>query len=268
MRLPCALAAVTLALAACGGGGDSGSDGGPGVQPPAPVLVNPALAMQGFWSGAVTTAPDGATRSSAVVMPDGTAWVVFETATATTAVAKIALTGTAVNETDATAAGSGNYYRLPTATQASTRSAASASATASTKGTFAGSITVTGNAATGFNWASVAGFTTQSLAADVVGTWNGSAGGSAVQVSWGILSTGALTGNSSTGCTYSGTLKPSAGTAVYDLVVAEDCAGTVRNMTGIATLSSTSASTSKNSLRVVFTADANATGGLFALTKQ
>jgi hypothetical protein len=265
LQLPFALAACTLALVACGGGGGGGggSDGG-SVQPPPPVLVNPALAMEGFWTGNVTAAPDGATRSEAVVMPDGTEWVLFENATAITAVAKLALTGTAVNSTDATVTGTGNYYRLSNGT----RTAATESGTASTSGSFTGTVTVSGNAATSFTWASVAGFTTQSLASDVVGTWNGSAGGGAVQVSWAINASGTVTGTSTTGCTYSGTLRPSTGTAVYDVAVAENCAGTVRNMSGIATLRSTSSTTSKNALNVVFTADAGASGGLFSLVKQ
>jgi hypothetical protein len=273
-----AVATCTLALAACGGGGGSpgvtsGGNNNGGVTPPPPVLVNAALAMQGFWTDAVpvTAAPDGATRSEAVVMPDGTGWVVFENDTAPTAVARIALTGIAVNATDATATGSGNYYRLNNINPQlnGTRIAASATGTASTRGTFTGTITVTGNAATSFNWASVAGFTTQSLAADVVGTWNTTAGSAAVVLSWTISSTGAVSGNGSTGCTYAGTLTPSPGTAVYDLSVAENCAGIVRNLAGIATLASTSTSTTgANTLRVVFTADAGATGGLFALTRQ
>jgi hypothetical protein len=259
LRLAATLAACTLALAACGGGGGDGGTGTGTVNPPPTVLVNPALAMQGFWSGAVTAAPDGATRSSAVVMPDGTSWVVFESATAPTAVARIGLTGTAVNETDATATGSGNYYRLSDGV----RSAATASGTASTKGTFSGNVTVSGNAASNFDWTPTAGFTTQSVASDVVGRWNGTAGRAAIQVSWTIDAAGTVSGSSSTGCTYSGSLKPDAGTAVYDMAVAENCAGTVRNLAGIATLVA-----NKSSLRVVFTADAGASGGLFALARQ
>ena len=267
LRLSFALAACVLALAACGGGGgDSGGSGG-SVQPPAPILVNPALALQGFWSGPVTAAPDAATRSSAIVMPDGTSWIVFENDGAPTAVARIQLTASAVNGTDATVTGSGNYYRLGTVT----RSTASESGTASTNGTFTGTVAVAGNAATRFNWVSAAGFTTQSVAADVVGTWNGTGGFGAAQVSWAISSTGAVSGNSSAGCIYAGTLRPSTGTAVYEVSVVEDCSSTggpVRNMSGIAILAGTNLGTTRNALRVVFTADAGTTGGLFALSRQ
>jgi hypothetical protein len=261
LRLSCAAAVCALALVACGGGGGSpgtNPNGGSGnVQPPTPTVVDPALALEGFWFGPMTTGPDGATDAEAVVMPDGTAWVVFETSSAPTAVAKIALSGTGVNATDATVTGSGNYYRLSDGT----RLTATQTGTASTRGTFTGTVTVTGNTPANFNWASSPGFTTQSLATDVVGTWNGALG--TTQVSWGVNTAGVLSGNGSTGCTYTGTVRPSTGTAVFDVSVAEDCAGVARNLSGIATLS-----TDKATLRFIFTANAGATGGLVTLARQ
>jgi hypothetical protein len=259
LQLAFALAACTVTLVACGGGGGDPGATAPPPPPPAPVLVDPAVAMRGFWSGNVTTAPDGATRASAVVMPDGTGWVVLESNTAPVAVARIPFTGAALNDTDATVSGGGSYYRLSDGA----KSAVSASGTASTKGTFKGNATVTGNAASAFDWVSTAGFTTAAQQADVVGTWNGTAGSGAVQVTWIISTAGAVTGSSSTGCGYAGTVKPSTGTAVYDVNVTEDCAGTVRAMNGIATLVA-----NKTSLRVVFTAEAGASAGLFSLNKQ
>ena len=252
LQLSCALAACTVALAACGGGGGGGGE----TPPPA---VDPSVAMRGFWGGTMTGAPDGATRSAAVVMADGTAWVVLESATAPTAVARIPLTGTGVNTTDATVTGNGFYYRLGDGA----RLAVSASGTASTKGTFKGTATANGTAPAGFDWTSVPGFTTPAQAADVVGTWAGTAGAGAVTITWSVSAAGAVTGSSSTGCAYSGTLRPAAGTAVYDLSVAEDCAGTVRALSGIATLFA-----GKTSLRAAFTTDSGTKADLVVLGKQ
>ena len=267
-RLGLALAGCVLALAGCGGGGGSSGDEDDGiVTPPGSVLVNPALAMQGFWNGILGTPLDGATRSSAIVMPDGTAWVVFENDTGPTALAKMALTGSGVNETDATAAGVGDYYRFST----TTRSTATANGTASTRGTFTGNINVaTGALATPFSWLTVAGFTTPAVAADVVGRWNGPRSDNGIPVSWVIDSTGVISG-ATLGCTYAGTLRPSnTGTAVYDLGLVEDCTaggGAVRTLNGIASLGSTG-SAPRNALRVVFTANGGSSAGVFALTKQ
>lgn len=268
-RLLLALAACTLALAACGGGGGGGGDDEAGATAPPPAsLVDPSLAMRGFWSGALGTAVDGATRSSATVMPDGTAWVVFEGDTAPTGVAKIALTGTGLNETDARVAGTGDYYRSGTAIN---RNAATANGTASTKGTFTGTLNVAGNVASTFNWTSVAGFASPAVAADLAGRWNGSRTNSDFPAGWVIDSAGAVSGTT-LGCTYTGTATPTAGTAVYGVTVVEDCSSSdrgVRTMSGIGILASTSTFTAnKNALRVVFTIDGGASAGVFTFTRQ
>lgn len=259
------LVACTAALAACGGGGGEAAAPAPAPAPappaaPAPAPVSPRAVSQGFWTGAVTNGPEASTRASTVIMPDGTAWVAHETTTAVTGVSKVTLTGTPVNATTATFTGTGNYYSLTGAA----RQALTATATASTAGTLTGTTAITGNPAGTFNWASVAGYTTAATAADVTGTWRGTAGGNVVQVTWAVTAAGSLSGSSTTGCTYNGLLKPtSAPVAVYDFSITEDCAGAAKAMIGIATLN-----TGKTSLRVVFTADSDVTGGLFALTKQ
>ena len=63
-------------------------------------------------------------------------------------------------------------------------------------------------------------------------------------------------------------MKPSAGSiAVYDVAVTETCAGVVRDLAGVATLRA-AAGAVPASLRVIFTAESGATGGLLALDKQ
>jgi hypothetical protein len=269
LRLLPALAACALALAGCGGGGGSSGDGDDGIDPPPTTgLVNPALAMQGFWTGILGNALDGATRSSAIVMPDGTAWIVFENDTGPLALAKMALIGTAVNATDATAAGTGDYYRFANAL----RGTATANGTASTRGTFTGNINVTsGGVATSFSWLAVEGFTTPAAASDLVGRWNGPRSDNGIPVSWTIDAAGLISGTT-LGCTYAGTLRPSnTGTAVYDLSVVEDCSaggGAVRTLSGLGSLGNTSSSNPRNSLRVVFTANGGASAGVFSLARQ
>ncbi len=256
------LVACTAALAACGGGGGGGDEVAAPAPPPAPAPapVAPLAVSQGFWTGAVTNGPETSTRASTVIMPDGTAWVAHETTTAVTGISKVTLSGTPVNSTTATYTGTGDYYSLT----GSARQALTATATASTAGTLTGTTAITGNPAGTFNWTSVAGYTTAATAADVTGKWSGTAGGNVVQVTWTVTAAGSLSGSSTTGCTYNGTLKPtSAPVAVYDFSITEDCAGTAKAMLGIATLNN-----GKTALRVVFTADSNVTGGLFALTKQ
>ena len=251
-----AMSACAATLVACGGGGGGGEAPAPA---PAPAPVDPSVAMRGFWSGTVAPAPDGTTRASAVIMPSGVAWVVYESSTATTAVSRVALTGTAVNTTDATVSGNGSYFRLSDGV----KNTVAVTGTASTAGTLKGTSTVTGNAASTFDWTAVSGFTTAAQQADVAASWRGTVGAGAVQVTWTISGTGAVTGTSTTGCAYTGTVTPNAGIAVYNVTVAEDCAGTVKNMSGIATLAS-----NKTSLRVVFTADSEASGGLISFAKQ
>lgn len=250
------LAACAAALAACGGGGGGGGDA------PAANLVDPASILQNFWSGAVANGADGATRASAVVMPDGTAWVAMESPLAVVGVAKVALSGTAVDAQSATFTGSGNYYSLAGGaaqplTAAGTVSAASLSGTATTA---AGT--------SDLNWTPVTApsFAAAAQPADVQATWTATVGGGALVVTWTIDAAGALTGATNTGCTYTGTVKPSAGgIAVYDVAAAEACGGppaTTRNLAGIATLNA-----AKTSLRVMYTAEAGASAGVLAFSK-
>lgn len=253
-----AIAACAAALTACGGGG-GGEVVDTSTPTPVPVRVDPNLAMQGIWSGSVAPAPDGTTRAEAVVMPNGIAWVIYESDTAPTAVARVALLGTGLNATDADVSGPGSYFRLSDGVKGSV----ALRGTASTAGTFKGTSTVAGNAAGTFSWTSQAGFTTPAAQSDVTGTWKSTAGGGVRTTTWTINSAGAVTGTSSTGCTYTGTVTPNAGTAVYNAAVSEDCAGTVKAMTGIGRLAA-----AKTSLVLVFTADSEASGGLFQFTKQ
>lgn len=250
------VAFCAAALAACGGGGGGG--GGDTTTP----LVDPSAILQNFWSGTMTNAADGATRASAVIMPNGTAWVAMESAAAVVGVAKVALAGTAVDATSANISGTGVYFTLPNgAAQALT---AAGTVTASS---LAGTATSPAGTAT-LDWTPVTtpSYSSAAQASDLTGAWRGTLGGSVVVVDWSLDAAGTLTvGTTSTGCTYTGTVKPSSAgaIAVYDVSVAETCGVTTRNLAGIATLTA-----SKTSLRVMYTANADTGGGVIALTKQ
>jgi hypothetical protein len=94
----------------------------------------------------------------------------------------------------------------------------------------------------------------------VQGRWSGLQG--AVSVIWDIDSAGKLTGTSTTGCTYTGTITPNASpVAVLDVTIAENCAGTSRAFSGIATLNAAKV------LNVAYTTAAGAQGGVVVLQK-
>ncbi|WP_332759342.1 MULTISPECIES: hypothetical protein [Bacteria] len=252
------LAVCAAALAACGGGGGGGGGNGD-----TPNLVNPSAILQNFWSGTVTNGADGATRASAVVMPDGTAWVAMESAAAVVGVAKVALSGTAIDADSASLTGTGNYYPLtPVNSPAQALTAAGTVTAASLTGT---ATTAAGTST--LNWIPVTSpaFASAAQAADVQATWKAQFGGAVGEVTWIIDGAGALTAGSQSnlGCTYTGSVKPSAGSiAVFDVTAAEVCAGVTRNLAGIATLNG-----AKTSLRVMYTADSDARANIAAFNK-
>jgi hypothetical protein len=249
------LTACAAALVACGGGGGSSN-------PPAQTLVDAPSITQGFWSGAVANGPDGATRASAVITPDLTAWVALEAGTGVVGVARMPLTSTATNATTASLSGSGSYYGL---------ASGAAQAIAATGTVTASALNATTSGAAGgatLDWmpTTTPSYAVAASAADLAGNvWQGTAGGGAAVITWRPDAAGTLAGatsNSSTGCTYAGTVTPNA-VAYYTVNVVEDCAGAQRTLSGIATLNA-----AKTRLNVVFTSDAGTRGGLIALTKQ
>jgi hypothetical protein len=249
MTKPIQFSALTLCaiavLAGCGGGGGSSE-----------TLVTPSEVMQGFWQGTVSGGPGGATQASAVVLPDGTAWIALESATSTTGLAKLSITGVAASSTTASLSGSGQYYAEGGAAKVATTAAGSAS----TAGTLSGSITIGTAAASTINWSAGTNYKTAALQANVAKNWSSTSGDGAVVTTWAVTSAGVLSGSSTTGCTYTGTLKPNSNPiAVFDLSATETCAGTVQTLTGIGTLNS-----AKTKLNVAYTAASGNSGGLLA----
>lgn len=245
IKLSVTSAACVLLLTACGG--ESASEYASRV-------------VQGFWSGAVSQAPDGATSVDTALVPGETAWIIFANGTTATGFAKIPVAATYTNDTEASVSGKGFYFKLGSAT----RQNISLTGIATTGNTFTGSSQL-GNA-TAFNL-SLKGneaYRTAPKTSDVTATWSGTTGGNTVTLTWTVDSVGAVTGNSTTGCTYGGTIKPNAaGVAVLDVAVTESCSGTNKTLSGIATLTS-----SKTSLAVAYTTAGDAEGGLLQLAKQ
>jgi hypothetical protein len=69
---------------------------------------------------------------------------------------------------------------------------------------------------------------------DLAGAWT-SAGD--VNVTWTLATSGAITGTSSIGCAYGGTMTPNASAAVYNVTVTETCSDGVKEFKGVGTLS-------------------------------
>lgn len=237
MNLLVSIRALTIwlalsVLAACGGGGGSG-----GTTPP-PGSSTPAEATQGFWSGK----PDAQTTVSAVFLGQGPVWTVVQTGTATTAL----VVGTATVTTP-TFAVTGRSFALATAATSSY----SITGTVVPKGTL--SVAASG-AAPAYTLVYNKAYETAANLADISGAWRASFSGGAVVLSLNVAATGAITGSTNTGCTYTGSVLPhTGGVAVFDLTLNESCTGSSAvQFSGIATL---------NEARTVLSA-AFATGNL------
>jgi hypothetical protein len=111
-------------------------------------------------------------------------------------------------------------------------------ATLAKQATLSGTITSPSPSET-YNLAYQTRYDTAAALADFAGTWTGTLG--AVSLSWPI-SSGAITGTSSTGCTYSGSVSlRSEAKAVVDASVTETCSGVVKQLSGVALRSDTTA---------------------------
>ena len=217
------LAAGSLFLAACGGGG---GDGGT-TPPPAnntPVVPTSLEQVQGFWSGPLDTG----TVIQAVILRNGEMWATVQGGGTIQSAGKAqgVVVATGVRAT-------GVLTNLqPATSQALTVEATSVAP----KATLTGTVTAPAPAKPA-NWTYNARYDTPLPVADFAGRWTGTAGGQTVSATWNITAAGALTGTSSTGCTYTGTLAPqSPAVAVVSVSVAENCAGTSQTYTGIATM--------------------------------
>lgn len=245
------LALSTAALVACGGGGGGEVSGGGSGQPSALTLAS----AQGFWSAT----PSENTSVSAVILPSGHVWVIYQNANIVSALAKgtLSLSGT-------TYTGIGQHYTLPGEAVKTFSLSAILGPETSSSGR-ATTLVNTATVGTGLpstqTWAYNKTYENPATQASVQGRWSGEQG--AVSLVWNIDSAGKIAGTSTTGCTYSGTLNPNANpVAVLDADITESCAGTLKTLNGIALLNTT-----KTGLSVAYTTQTGSQGGVVLLQK-
>jgi len=239
--LALSLAAAAALLAGCGGGGGGNDD-------PAPVLDTTQL--QGRW----VTGAGAAKAYTAVVLPGGAgsgaanAWLLAQDASR---LVKLTI------KNDGSAAGSA--YAL---SQGGARQAVSGTATAALT---ASPKTITVNdavsGATQFSQTDV--MATPAVQADATGAWTATVGGQAATLSWTVSGTGAVTGSSTTGCSYAGQITALATASAYNVQASESCPdGSKTTYNGIATLSA-----AKSALTAVVTSANDAQGAALFFSK-
>ena len=215
-----ASAAVLLSLAACGGGGGGGDSSQPVAAPSITVE-----ALQGFWNGPVAgTSFGGASTVRSVVLSDGSTWVFMHDGQDNLiglSTAKLSVSGTNF---------SGSGMRYPAS--GSRAEHISVSGVGPQNGAWSVSV------ATGGGTSSLAltydnRYQTAATPADAIGRWRFTKQGSTIQVTWDISGSGALTGSSTLGCSYSGQVVPHLSVNIYDVTVTENCTNTVKELRGI-----------------------------------
>lgn len=243
------LALALTALVGCGGGG------GDSTPTPTPTPTPTESPAQGFWAGTLA----GTASASAVIVDNGDAWIVFQDVVAgantVTGFARAALTVSGTSFT-----GTGRHYKLTDNTvQSFTASGTLQGTTALQTTVVMGAQAPVGPAALAYN----ARYRTPAVQADASGQWRATFNAGASVVSILVGSTGSLSGSSTTGCTYVGSLVPrSATVAVYNLAFTETCVTGSSAMNGIGTLNE-----AKTGLSLAFTNADGAKGGLLLLQR-
>lgn len=250
--------AATL-MSACGGGGSggitpstnpsqtdqaggTGSGGNTATGTPSPTL-SPAQ-LQGRWQTASAVTP----ARTAIVLPGAASstelWLLASD------LSSLSRLQVSTSGTDVISASGQTYSWTATATNTNTTTATTSNASnASNPGQ---SATYSGTANLSNNTLSLnAGallltrsdvFTAPTNLADVQGDWRASVGSKVVTVSLNLTTGGTLSGTSSTGCTYSGTLAARSDASAYNASVTETCSGTSVSFGGIATYRAAQAS--------------------------
>lgn len=162
-----------------------------------------------------------------MVLPDGKAWLVGSDANGSLRLVK------AQFASQGSSFGGTGWHLVPGSVGAV---AATADATVTAGLALQGTLSIDG-VSSEFSLSYQARYDTAAVLADFAGDWSSSQSGGAVTVNWAITAPGVVTGQSSTGCAYSGLLQARAeAKAVVDVVVNETCAGTTTLLTGVATL--------------------------------
>jgi hypothetical protein len=215
---------------------------------PTPVQPTPVSVLKGYWVGS-----QNSTTISAIVLSNGEAWIVQQDAGSINRFSRSQLTPTSTSFS-----GSGTQYNLITGT--SEPLSLSGSYTEKTL------LSSTGSATSG-SWTMAMNydkrFETTAKTTDAVGTWRGAYNSNSKTVTITIATDGALTGSSTTGCSYNGVLQPrSADPAVFDLAFTEKCQSNTTALAGIATVNEL-----KTGISFAVTTVDKTQGALFSGTK-
>ena len=211
------------------------------------VTSSAAPIAKGFWGGTA-----GTVTTSAIVLANGDAWLVFSESGVISRFARLQVAASGTNFSSST----GSQYLL----QSNTKETAAATGTFSEKSTLSAVMTATSGTTTLTNLAFNPRYETAALQADATGSWTGSFGGNSSSRTMIIAATGALTGTSTTGCSYGGTMLPRpADPALFDVNVTETCVvGSPTVLSGIATVNA-----AKTTLSLAVTTTDKARGALF-----
>jgi len=218
-RTPALTSTLTLAvlltasaLTACGSGGDD-------TPTPNPLT---AAQLQGRWQTASSVTP----ARTAIVLPGAAAgsidlWLL---ASDLSSLARLQVSTTGTDGVSAT----GKTYSLPSsATQQGQSFVASGTANLSNNSLSlnSGALLLTRGDA----------LTSPSTLAEVLGAWRTSVGSAAVTVNLSLAASGALSGSSTTGCSYSGTVAARSDATAFNTTLTETCSTGSVNLAGIAT---------------------------------
>ena len=222
------LAGLTLALTLAGCGGDGSSAPNPPpvdppVTPPVDTTVDVAQ-LQGRWATAVGVLPGFTTLVLPARSGSATSWVLAQDAST---LSRLTLTGGASLAATGKAyplSGSGlGQYVTPVATVDLNANPKTLSLTQLAVSPIQMSLRD-----------SLAGPASQ---ADTVGQWTASAGNQRLEVRWNVSAAGVVTGSSNTGCVWSGSVTAMVDAKAYTAQIRENCAGSVSDFAGVATLS-------------------------------
>ena len=234
---------AAVAITGCGGSDSSNSTGLDPITPK-PDVPSP----KGFWIGT-----QGTSSLSAIVLANGDGWVVSDDAgTINFACIQTTVTGNSFS-------GTGTRYLL----QSGTVEPTTASGTFVEKATLSGSMSPVSSS---FILAYNTRYETIASLTDAAGSWLGSYGNSNLTMN--VASTGSLSGNSTTGCKYSGTLVTrSSDPAVFDVSFTETCgvnaSPVVKVLSGIATVNA-----ARTAISIAATTADKTSGALFVGVKQ
>ncbi len=199
-------------LTACGGGGGDGSDES--------TTLN-AAQLQGRWATSVGISP---ARTGIVLPTSAGGTELWLLASDLSSLARQQISTSGSNAVSA----SGKTYALPSSST-QVGQAASYSGTANLSNN---TLSLNSGALLLTRSDELKAAASQSA---ITGNWTASVGGQSVTLAWSIAADGTLSGPSSTGCSYSGSITARSDATAYNASLTETCNSVSNNFSGIAT---------------------------------